>query len=129
MVVEIPDNLLKSKNTGGEIRQEVAIALYKAGLLPLKNAAKFLGISIAEFQKLAQVNSSGEKERQPKKKPDLSGDPILLAMATSIKEKFDFDEIVKEQGYNGPNRERFAQIVKELDIQEPIEDLLATLTK
>jgi hypothetical protein len=129
MVIEIPDNLLSSTNSSEEIRRGVAIALFKSGLLPLKNAAKFLGISIAEFRKLAQVNDSGEQEPQPKKKPDLSGDPILMAIAKPIKEKFDFDEIVREQGYKGPNRERFAQIVKELDIQEPIDDLLATLTK
>ena len=98
-------------------------------LLDSKNAAKFLGLNIAEFRKLVTNNDEVELLKNGKKRPDISDDPILLALAKPMKEKFDFDEIVKEQGYKGPDRARFAKIVRELDIREPIEELLATLTK
>lgn len=45
------------------------------------------------------------------------------------REKTDLQALILEQGYKGPDRARFKQLVKELDIQEPIELLLSQLTR
>ena len=42
-----------------------------------------------------------------------------------IEEKIDLQKILKEQNYQGPNKRRFKRLVEELNIQEPIEDLVA----
>ena len=44
-------------------------------------------------------------------------------------EKTDLQALILEQGYTGPNRARFKQLVKDLDIKEPIELLLSQLTR
>lgn len=46
-----------------------------------------------------------------------------------IEEKIDLEKILREQNYRGPNKRRFKRLVKELNIQEPVEDLLALLTR
>lgn len=53
----------------------------------------------------------------------------LEALLQPIVEKTDLNEILKEQHYTGPNRKRFSKFVKELNIEEPIEQLMAQLTK
>ena len=53
----------------------------------------------------------------------------LLAELQPLDEKTDLDAILKEQNYTGPNKRRFQRLAKKLDIQEPIEDLLALLSK
>lgn len=52
-----------------------------------------------------------------------------LPIATAIQPNFDLEAIKQKQGYQPFNRAEFDQLVKELDIQEPLEDLLAMLTK
>ncbi len=54
---------------------------------------------------------------------------ILAEHHQPLDEKTDLDAILKEQNYTGPNKRRFQRLVKKLDIQEPIEDLLALLSK
>lgn len=52
-----------------------------------------------------------------------------LPISTAIQPHFDIETIKQKQGYQPFNRAEFDQLVKELDIQEPLEDLLAMLTK
>lgn len=42
---------------------------------------------------------------------------------------FDLEAMKRAQGHQPINKAEFSQLVKELDIQEPLEDLLAMLTK
>lgn len=41
-----------------------------------------------------------------------------------IKEKFDIDELIKEQNYQGPNKGFIDGLADEMEIEEPIEALL-----
>ena len=41
-----------------------------------------------------------------------------------IKEKFDIDELIKEQNYQGPNKEFIDGLADEIEIEEPIKALL-----
>lgn len=54
---------------------------------------------------------------------------ILVDLLEPGEEKTDLEKILREQNYQGPNKRRFKRVVKQLNIQEPIEDLLALLTK
>lgn len=54
---------------------------------------------------------------------------ILAELHQPLDESIDLNAILKEQNYTGPNKRRFQRLVKKLDIQEPIEDLLALLAK
>jgi hypothetical protein len=54
---------------------------------------------------------------------------LIAKFATPIKEKIDLEELIIAQNYMGPDKIRFEKLVKELDIQEPIESLLAMLSK
>ena len=44
-----------------------------------------------------------------------------------IPETIDLKALMKERGYKGINWQRFDELVKQLDIQEPIEELLKDL--
>lgn len=50
-------------------------------------------------------------------------------LARPIRPHFDLEEMKREQGYQPINKAEFDQLIKEPDIQEPLEDLLAMLTK
>lgn len=52
-----------------------------------------------------------------------------LQVATAIHSHFDLEVIKQKQGYQSINKAEFDQLIKKLDIQEPLEDLLAMLTK
>jgi len=44
-----------------------------------------------------------------------------------IRDSITIEELAREQNYKGIDKEEFDRLVKELNIQEPIEDLLAQL--
>ena len=54
---------------------------------------------------------------------------LLEKLAKPMREKTDIDELIKEQNWKPVNREEFDKLVKELDIQEPIEQLIADIGK
>ena len=50
-------------------------------------------------------------------------------ITTPIHPHFDLETMKQAQGHQPINKAEFNQLIKELDIQEPLEDLLAMLTK
>lgn len=54
---------------------------------------------------------------------------ILEQLAKPIRPYFNLEEMKREQGYQPINKAELEELIKELDIQEPLEDLLAMLTK
>ncbi len=64
------------------------------------------------------------ESRQTEKKLE-----ILRKLARPIREKTDIEQIKKEQNWNGVDREEFDRLIKEMDIQEPLEQLLADIGK
>ena len=51
-------------------------------------------------------------------------DEILRKLSTPRKKKLDIELLKKEQNFTQFDRTRFDQLIKELNIQEPIEQLL-----
>ena len=55
-------------------------------------------------------------------------DLLLLAMAVPVRAETDLEALKREQNYQGPDRQGFEQVAIEMNIEEPIEDLMAQLT-
>ncbi|MCB0521888.1 MAG: hypothetical protein H6577_16495 [Lewinellaceae bacterium] len=59
---------------------------------------------------------------------NLSPEDPLRKAARPMRKGLTADQLIKEQGYTGTNWIRVEQLAKEMNIQEPIEDLLAQLS-
>jgi hypothetical protein len=51
-------------------------------------------------------------------------DQLLLNLIKPIKETLDIEALMKEQNYQHPSQGELDEIMKEADIEEPIEELL-----
>jgi len=51
-------------------------------------------------------------------------DPILKNLLKPIKEKIDIEPFKKEQNYQGFHKKEVDRLIKEIDLQEPLEDLI-----
>ena len=49
---------------------------------------------------------------------------LLKALSAPIRKKTDLNAIIKEQNYTGFSRKEFDKLIKEIDIQEPVEELI-----
>jgi hypothetical protein len=63
------------------------------------------------------------------KRPSEKQLELLEKLAKPIRKNLDIEELIKEQNWKPINREEFDRLVKELDIQEPIEQLIADIGK
>ena len=52
------------------------------------------------------------------------GNLILMDIVKPIREKLDIEQLKKEQNYQGFDKEEIDRLIKEIDLQEPIEELL-----
>lgn len=61
--------------------------------------------------------------------PSESADPsdILFRLSKPIPKKLDIDALIVKQGFKGINRIKFDQLVRKINIQEPLEELLAAV--
>ncbi len=53
---------------------------------------------------------------------------LMLAAEPDAAYKIDLEEIMEEQEIGEPNEEKILRLIREMDVQEPIEELLALLT-
>ena len=58
------------------------------------------------------------------KQPEEDKDWILRQLNKPIKEKLDLEEVKREQNFEEVDKEEIEALIKEADIQEPIEELL-----
>ena len=75
------------------------------------NDAKTLAALMEAYQKI-----SGEAKANSK-------------AINSIRQKFDADAIRQRRGHIGHDKAKIMRLIREMDVQEPIEQLLAQLTK
>ncbi|CAN5579676.1 hypothetical protein BH20ACI4_BH20ACI4_08910 [soil metagenome] len=54
---------------------------------------------------------------------------MLEKLAKPIREKLDIEELKREQNWKPINREKFDKLVREIDIQEPLEQLISDIGK
>jgi predicted HTH domain antitoxin len=123
MMIEIPDRILKASSEQ-EVCLAVAFALFEERLLSLASAARVAGFSKAEFHAalLQRQETSSFADQQT-----ATADGVLTQAQKTLKSGFDFDQILAEQRYEGPDRQSLKQSIKELDVQESVEEMLASL--
>jgi hypothetical protein len=73
---------------------------------------------------LYQIAKIIDKE---KKQPTERQLELLKKLSKPMRKKTDINEIKKEQNWKGIDREKFDRLVKELNIQEPLEQLIADI--
>ena len=74
------------------------------------------------------IRQLSQKERQKVLDTFIDEASGIRAMKLKdIPETIDLKALMKERGYKGINWQRFDELVKQLDIQEPIEELLKDL--
>ena len=104
---------------------EIKLTVDDRYLQPFLGFLKTLGyVSVREVSSKSQKadGASGEVLQKIEASPQ-------TPFAEPLKEKTELAEILREQGYEGPDRLRFGQFVKEMDIREPIEELLSQLSE
>ena len=111
LTINLPEDFEKEK-----VLLSIAGQLYQQGALSAKQATDLAGVTMNELVYSTLSDDDPLKEYiKPRKKYKSTEEWI-----ESLKEK---------QNYKGFDREKFDKFVKDLDIQEPVEVLLAQLTK
>ena len=111
LTINLPEDFEKEK-----VLLSIAGQLYQQGALSVKQATDLAGVTLNELVYSTLSDDDPLKEYiKPRKKYKSTEEWI-----ESLKEK---------QNYKGFDREKFDKFVKDLDIQEPVEVLLAQLTK
>ncbi len=78
------------------------------------------------FTKIMNIQDEAALEHIKKILEDISKEnDIFNRTIKPIKEKTTVEELIKEQNYRGFDRKAFDQLIVELDIDDPIEELLA----
>ncbi|HRI60743.1 MAG TPA: hypothetical protein PK228_13490 [Saprospiraceae bacterium] len=90
------------------------IAAQKAYLIKLISA-------IDNEATLTRLGELAEKIRQQ--------DELVSMLTKPMPETLDVEAIKRSQNWKGVNREKWNKLIDEMDIQEPVETLLAQLTK
>ena len=73
------------------------------------------------LRRIAEV--IGEEKKRPTEKQL----ETLEKLAKPMRKKLDLEELKREQNWKPIDRKEFDRLVKELDIQEPLEQLLADI--
>ncbi len=60
---------------------------------------------------------------------EAEGALLMLAAEPDAEYEIDLEKIMREQGTEEPDKEGLYQILEEMDVQEPIEEMLALLSK
>ncbi len=115
--IEIPDHLARQHDlTEASLKLKMAVALFKEKTFSLEQAAQFAGLSVADFRgHLAAFGAT-----------DAVTD--LTRFVNPMKEKTILADIIREQGWTGVDQKRWKKLAKELDLNEPIDELLADLS-
>jgi adenine-specific DNA methylase len=81
------------------------------------------------FEKIARIQNEVVLQRVKDMLENISKDnDLLYRVLKPVKEKITVEDLVQEQNYKGFDREAFNKLVAELNIQDPIEELLALST-
>lgn len=71
-----------------------------------------------DVSKLEAINATLSQPHQSDR------EEILRRIAQPTRRKLDVEELKREQNYSEPNQERLEYLIKELAVEEPLEELL-----
>lgn len=84
---------------------------------------------IALIKQITEMDSEAGLDKVEQTINDINQQAELDNIFKPMRESISVEELRKEQNYQGIDRDEFFRLIDELDIQEPIEDLLAMLSK
>lgn len=84
---------------------------------------------IALIKQITEMDSEAGLDKVEQTINDINHQAELDNIFKPMRESISVEELRKEQNYQGIDRDEFFRLIDELDIQEPIEDLLAMLSK
>ncbi len=84
-------------------------------------------VEISKLDKLESIQLVKKFVSNLKKNNTNKQIQMLKELSKPIKEKTDIEELIREQNWKPIDRKEFDRLVKELDIQEPLEQLLADI--
>lgn len=79
------------------------------------------------FKQIISLDSEDSLELVENYLKQVKQEEELKEIFKPIRDNISVEELKAEQNYTGFNRERFDQLVKELDIQESLEELLSMI--
>ena len=81
------------------------------------------------FAKIVGIQNEAVLQRVKEMLDTISKDnDLLYRVVKPIREKITVEDLIREQNYKGFDRAAFDKLAAELDIQDPIEELLALTT-
>ncbi len=83
-------------------------------------------------KELKEIKEKKEKSAKKNGTAEIKPAPIdyKKLLAKPMRKKFDPEEMKREQGWTGKHdKEGIMRLIKEMDVKEPIEEMLALLTK
>lgn len=108
------------------------LAEYKLYLIQLISAIdnrddlKWLEQQLEQLRAKKKTRKSSQAQKQPESTYEALKNK---ALEKPYREKLDVEAIKKEQGWTGQHdREGILQLIREIDVQEPVEELLDMLT-
>lgn len=110
LTIDIPDSLDVNQE-----RQFIATNWYKAGKLTATQAAHIAGLNVAAFLSLAE--------------PSTKTDQLVQKMARLGPETYDLDVIKRQRQYKNLNWKNLDQLAEQINLEEPIHELIAQIGK
>jgi hypothetical protein len=86
-------------------------------------------VEITHLDDEASLRQIRENINEIKKQPTEKQLEMLEKLAKPIRKKTDINELIKEQNWKGVNRKKFDRLVREMDIKEPLSQLIADIGK
>ncbi|MCC6726374.1 MAG: hypothetical protein IT258_17840 [Saprospiraceae bacterium] len=81
-------------------------------------------------KELEEMKAKKGKKANKNSKNERQLSPLEQKMLKPMRKKFDPEEMKREQGWTGKHdKEGIMRLIKEMDVKEPIEEMLALLTK
>lgn len=84
-------------------------------------------IEISKLRKEESLQQVKHLVEYLEKRPSKKQSEMLKKLAKPMRKKLDLEELKREKNWKPIDRKEFDRLVKELDIQEPLEQLLADI--
>lgn len=86
-------------------------------------------VEITHLDNEKSLHRIAEIINEEKKRPNEEQRELLKKLTKPMRKKLDIEELKREQNWKSLDREKFDRLVRELDIQEPLEQLIADIGK
>ena len=137
MTFELPEDLFQQHGySEKDFRVDIAITLYQRKVASIRRAALLSGLLLSAFEHILEERKNVPISKEATHIYPTATDKFLTALEPDsplrraikpVRKTITLEELIIEQNYKGTDWTKLNAMAKELDIQEPIELLLAQL--